>query len=193
MLFTFFTACITFACTNIDDILILTILYTQVRKLKNVFQIIIGQYLGLGILIFLSILGSMGTHLFSKKYIELWGFFPLSLGLHALILNFSRKPDEDPQYSVQIPLHIPAIMLLTLSNGSDNIAVYIPLFSNCTSSESAIILISFILLIGVWCCLGYLLSTHRYLKQLILKYQNILVPFILIFLGASILFKGYLL
>ena len=50
MLFSFFTACFTFVCTNIDDVLILTILYTQVQKSKNIFQIIIGQYLGLGIL-----------------------------------------------------------------------------------------------------------------------------------------------
>ena len=191
MFFSFFTACITFASTNIDDILILTILYTQVRKLKNVFQIIIGQYLGLGILILLSILGSMGAHLFPEKYIGLWGFFPLFLGIRALILHFFKNVDEDSFDSAQIPLHIPAIMFLTLSNGSDNIAVYIPLFSSCTPSESAIILTSFFLLIGVWCCLGYLLSTHRYLKQLILKYQDILVPFILIFLGTSILFRNY--
>lgn len=191
MLFSFFTACFTFVCTNIDDVLILTILYTQVQKSKNIFQIIIGQYLGLGILIILSILGSIGTHFFPGKYIGLWGFLPLFLGLRTLVLHCGKKSDEDFQHTMQIPLHIPMIMFLTLSNGSDNIAVYIPLFSSCTASETTIILISFFLLIGVWCYLGYLLSTHRHLKQLILKYQNILVPFILIFLGISILLKNY--
>lgn len=191
MLFSFFTACFTFVCTNIDDVLILTILYTQVQKSKNIFQIIIGQYLGLGILIILSILGSIGTHFFPGKYIGLWGLLPLFLGLRTLILYCDKKSDEDFQHTMQIPLHIPMIMFLTLSNGSDNIAVYIPLFSSCTASETTIILISFFLLIGVWCYLGYLLSTHRHLKQLILKYQNILVPFILIFLGISILLKSY--
>lgn len=191
MLFSFFTACFTFVCTNIDDVLILTILYTQVQKSKNIFQIIIGQYLGLGILIILSILGSIGTHFFPEKYIGLWGFLPLFLGLRTLILYCGKKSDEDFQHTMQIPLHIPMIMFLTLSNGADNIAVYIPLFSSCTASETTIILISFFLLIGVWCYLGYLLSTHRHLKQLILKYQNILVPFILIFLGISILLKSY--
>ncbi len=191
MFFSFFTACFTFVCTNIDDVLILTILYTQVQKSKNIFQIIIGQYLGLGILIILSILGSIGTHFFPGKYIGLWGFLPLFLGLRTLVLHCGKKSDEDFQHTMQIPLHIPMIMFLTLSNGSDNIAVYIPLFSSCTASETTIILISFFLLIGVWCYLGYLLSTHRHLKQLILKYQNILVPFILIFLGISILLKSY--
>ena len=173
------------------DVLILTILYTQVQKSKNIFQIIIGQYLGLGILIILSILGSIGTHFFPGKYIGLWGFLPLFLGLRTLILYCGKKSDEEFQHTMQIPLHIPMIMFLTLSNGADNIAVYIPLFSSCTASETTIILISFFLLIGVWCYLGYLLSTHRHLKQLILKYQNILVPFILIFLGISILLKSY--
>mgnify|MGYP001829356642 CR=1 FL=1 len=73
MLFSFFTACFTFVCTNIDDVLILTILYTQVQKSKNIFQIIIGQYLGLGILIILSILGSIGTHFFSGKMYWIMG------------------------------------------------------------------------------------------------------------------------
>lgn len=40
MLFSFFTACFTFVCTNIDDVLILTILYTQVQKLKISFKLL---------------------------------------------------------------------------------------------------------------------------------------------------------
>lgn len=75
MLFSFFTACFTFVCTNIDDVLILTILYTQVQKSKNIFQIIIGQYLGLGILIILSILESIGTHFFQENILDYGDFF----------------------------------------------------------------------------------------------------------------------
>ena len=111
------------------------------EKSKNIFQIIIGQYLGLGILIILSILGSIGTHFFPGKCIGLWGFLPLFLGLRTLILYCGKKSDEDFQHTMQIPLHIPMIMFLTLSNGADNIAVYIPLFSSCTASETTISLV----------------------------------------------------
>ena len=66
-----------FATTNIDDIFILLVLFSQVRtevirkegravreKLREKLYIVIGQYLGFSMIIFLSIIGSLSSFSF---------------------------------------------------------------------------------------------------------------------------------
>jgi cadmium resistance protein CadD (predicted permease) len=57
------TAIATFIATNLDDILILTILFTQVNKLFRRRHIVIGQYLGFILLILASLTGFFGSFL----------------------------------------------------------------------------------------------------------------------------------
>ncbi|MDJ0551767.1 MAG: cadmium resistance transporter, partial [Microcystis sp. M49637_WE12] len=55
------TAIAAFIATNLDDILILTILFTQVNKLFRRRHIVIGQYLGFILLILASLTGFFGS------------------------------------------------------------------------------------------------------------------------------------
>jgi cadmium resistance protein CadD (predicted permease) len=61
------TSIASFASTNIDDIFILMILYSQVNEKIKKRDIVIGQYLGIGILVVLSILGAFGLHFLPQK------------------------------------------------------------------------------------------------------------------------------
>lgn len=46
----FLTAVLSFVSTNIDDIFVLMILYTQMENARGMVQIAAGQYLGIGAL-----------------------------------------------------------------------------------------------------------------------------------------------
>ena len=69
MIETIAASIVSFIGTNIDNIFVMVILYVQVGdKLKKA-HIVIGQYLGLGILVGISLLGAYGLHFVPDKYV----------------------------------------------------------------------------------------------------------------------------
>jgi len=87
------TTIISFATTNIDDIFVLMLLYSQLVDKKNKKYIIIGQYLGIGILVVLSILGAFGLQAIPQKYVGWLGVMPIVLGVKAWF-EFQKERKE---------------------------------------------------------------------------------------------------
>ncbi len=95
MLSIIITSIISFVSTNIDDIFVLMVFYTQVNKKMKNQDIIIGQYLGIGILVTLSIIGAVGVNFLPDKYIGALGLLPVILGIKAWI-NYKREKTAVP-------------------------------------------------------------------------------------------------
>lgn len=189
---TFITAVISFASTNIDDIFVLMILYAQVRNFKGIAAVVAGQYLGIGTLAALSILGALGTQLFPPQWIGLLGLLPVFLGIRLWITSRQGQEKEENESAEKIQISIIAVSFLTIANGADNIGVYIPVFSGYRLPDFVIVLAVFAAMIGLWCCLGFALANHPYIRKKIIQYQDIIVPLVLMALGISILAKNYL-
>lgn len=189
---TFLTAVLSFVSTNIDDIFVLMILYSQAQNSKGIVRVIAGQYLGIGALAILSIVGALGTQIFPPQYIGLLGFLPLFLGIRSWIGYWrgQERQEQKPEKKTQISFW--GVSLLTMANGADNIGVYIPVFSGYTLTEFIITLTVFAGMIALWCYLGLSLANYPYIKEKITRYQHILVPAVLIVLGLSILAKNYI-
>ncbi|HWR07083.1 cadmium resistance transporter [Sporomusa sp.] len=75
------TAFVSFVSTNIDDIFVLMIFYSQIGGQLKKRHIIIGQYLGITILLIVSVLGSLGLNLVPQQYTGLLGMVPIVLGI----------------------------------------------------------------------------------------------------------------
>lgn len=193
MIATFFTALLSFISTNIDDIFVLMILYAQVQNSKGIMQIVAGQYLGIGTLVALSILGAFGTQIFPSRYIGLLGFLPLFLGIRSWITYQRRQKSQEQKQQEKSQISFFSVSLLTIANGADNIGVYIPVFSGYTSTDYIITSVVFAGMIALWCYWGLVLVNYPFIKEKIVRYQSILVPVVLIVLGISILVKNYLL
>ena len=185
---TFLTAVLSFVSTNIDDIFVLMVLYTQATDSKAILQVIIGQYLGIGALSVLGIFGALGTQIFPPQYIGLLGFLPLFLGVRTW-MSHQHNPEDQGQ-ETQIGFF--SVFLLTIANGADNIGVYIPVFSGYTLLDIFITLVIFAGMTGLWCYLGLALANYPYIKKNISRYQHILVPLVLMGLGLYILIKNYI-
>lgn len=190
---TFLTAVVSFASTNIDDIFVLMILYAQTQNRRGIIQIIIGQYLGIGCLTALSILGALGTQIIPSKYIGLLGFLPLILGVRAWITYQNQQYAQETEEQKNTQISLISVALLTMANGADNIGVYIPVFSGYSFADFAVTTLVFIFMIAIWCYLGFILISQPYIKRKIEKYQHILVPIVLIALGFAIIAKNYFL
>ncbi len=107
MLETIITAILSFASTNIDDIFVLMILYAQVNEKMKKRDIVLGQYLGIGILVALSILGAFGLHFLPQKYTGALGLLPIALGIKSWVDHQREKKVALPQTEEFIAGHLP--------------------------------------------------------------------------------------
>ena len=80
-----------FVATNIDDIFILMLFFSSPNIQKG--QVVIGQYLGIGMLVIISTVGSLLAFIVPQYLIGLLGLVPISIGIIRLIqLRKSSKP-----------------------------------------------------------------------------------------------------
>lgn len=199
------TAIVAFFATNIDDIFLLTLYFSQVNRTFRREHVILGQYLGFGAIILISTLGYFGTFFISEQWIGLLGFAPIFMGVRRLI---RKEPTvSDPTREVDPVVHVvgrPTNSLLsellnphtygvaavTFANGGDNISIYIPLFANGSLVRMAVMIAVFLVMIGVWCYAGLTLAHHPTIASFIERYGHIVVPFVLIGLGVWILLES---
>src|SRR5260221_8422707 len=86
------TSILAFAATNIDDIFILTLFFGDKRyKTTSVY---FGQYLGIIVLIGVSVMGSLIGNFVDSRYIGLLGLFPIYLALRQFI-RLIKGDNED--------------------------------------------------------------------------------------------------
>lgn len=192
MVVVIFKALIAFISTNMDDIFVLMILYAQVSSKKGWIRIIAGQYLGMGLLTGISIFGAFGMHLLPSKYIGLLGIIPIFLGVRAWI-TYNRRAKEDGNSTQEnASISVLGVTLFTITNGADNIGVYIPVFSRYSMMELVLTSLVFGVMIALWCLIGFKLANYPFIKNKIQKYQHIIVPSVLIVLGLLIILENYL-
>lgn len=82
-----------FIATDIDDIVILTLLFITARTTgrPGSWQIVAGQYLGIGALVLLSAVVAAGLLVVPDEWTGLLGLLPITLGVRAL----RRHDDEE--------------------------------------------------------------------------------------------------
>ena len=72
----------TFAVTNVDDIVVLALLFGRVGgRRRDDWRIVIGQYLGFGAILGAAILATAGLNVVPDHAIAYLGLVPIALGL----------------------------------------------------------------------------------------------------------------
>jgi cadmium resistance transport/sequestration family protein len=188
-----------FIATNADDILILMLFFSQTNSSFRRQHIVVGQYLGFIALVIASLPGFFGGLIIPPAWIGLLGLVPIAIGISNLVNNQEDKPEiqtvSDSKTTAKSLLIAIApqtykVAAVTFANGGDNIGIYVPLFANSNLAELAIICLTFLVLIGVWCYIAYRLTRHKAIAQILTKYGERIVPFVLIGLGIFILLES---
>ena len=185
-------AIVTFTSTNIDDIFVLLGFFADPKfRLR---QIIIGQYLGIGVLYGVSAIASLLALVIPAAYIGLLGFAPIFFGFRRLweLWNGGEAGDNPEDHAKASAGHgnIVAIALVTIANGGDNISVYTPLFATRSAYEVLAIGCIFAVLTAVWLGAAHSLVNHPKLGAPIRRHGHRVVPFVLIALGILILYEA---
>ena len=79
------------------------------------------------------------------------------------------------------------VALVTFANGGDNIGVYVPLFASISILPMILTIIIFMVMIGLWCIIGYFMVSNKIIGYKLQKYGHIILPFVLIFIGLGVL------
>lgn len=170
-----------------DDIIILTVLFSQSVTRKGTMRIVAGQYLGITCLLAVSILGASGAKLLLGQYVGLLGIVPLFLGIRL----WFRRGDGSEDDGFQKELTVFNVALITIANGADNISVYIPVFSNFSLFDFAVTVLIFGIMTGAWCWIGDRVGNFPLLKNAINRHRTTIIPVILMILGLVILGKNF--
>jgi cadmium resistance transport/sequestration family protein len=186
-----------FIATNVDDIIILMLFFSQTNQSFRRQHIIAGQYLGFIALIIASLPGFFGGLLVPRTWIGLLGLLPIAIGISSLL----TKEEDEPE--IQTVSHLSTAKLIaivapqtykvaavTFANGGDNIGIYVPLFASSNLAELAVICLTFLVLIGIWCYVAYRLTRYQAIAKILTEYGKRIVPFVLIGLGIFILLEN---
>lgn len=195
-----------FTATNIDDIVILMLFFAQVNATFRRRHIIAGQYLGFTALIIASLPGFFGGLIVPRPWVGLLGLVPIAIGLSRLINpkndasevqtvagGVAQSPANTNLVSTLASLLNPQtynVAAVTFANGGDNIGIYVPLFASSNLASLGVILSVFFLLVGVWCYVAYQLTRHPAVANVLTRYGDAIVPFVLIGLGIFILLES---
>jgi cadmium resistance protein CadD (predicted permease) len=156
--------------------------------------------LGFGGLVLASLPGFFGSMLLPHSWIGLLGLLPIAIGMSRLFdpdedeaIANGETPTENSWFASSISPQTYSVAAITLANGGDNVGIYVPLFANSAGSELIVILGVFFSLVGVWCYTAYRLTQLPAIAEILARYGDRLVPFVLIGLGVLILLDSHIL
>ena len=201
------TAATAFSATNLDDIFILTLLFSRLDRQLRAVHVVGGQLIGFTLLVLVSLSAYLGRALVPLPWLGLLGLLPISLGVSALLESWTDQgcggdggaeppaalPSPSPAGLPLAPVAggfwapLGAVALLTVANGSDNIGVYLPLFARATAAELGVTLLTFAVGLGLWCLLAWQLTRLPAVAQGLQQQAGWLVPVVLIGLGGVVL------
>ncbi|ODG99257.1 transporter [Nostoc sp. KVJ20] len=193
--------------TTFDDNLYLTAFFGKVNHTFRPKHIIIGEFVGFTALVFASLPGFFGGLVLPEAWIGLLGILPIIIGISHLM---SREEEEETLQAVSVNFTNSAkkkrqkkslvatlkdrqtyrVSAVTIANGGNNIGIYVPLFASSNVPSLAVILCVCYLAIGMWCFVSYNLTRNPVMASVMTRYGRKVFPFVLIYLGLSIMFKS---
>jgi cadmium resistance protein CadD (predicted permease) len=193
--------------TTFDDNIYLTAFFGKVNHVFRPKHIIIGEFVGFTALVLASLPGFFGGLVLPEAWIGLLGILPIVIGISNLM---SRDDNGDTIQDVSVDfrhtvksrrhkkslfatLRDPQtyrVSAVTIANGGNNIGIYVPLFATTNLPSLGVILCICYFTVGVWCLLSYNLTRNPLMAPLMARYGRKIFPFVLIWLGFSIMMKS---
>lgn len=180
-------AVVLFVSTNLDDLFVLLAFFLDpATRLRDV---ILGQYVGIGALVLLSIVASALSLALAPSYVGWLGVLPIAIGIRQLIVLYrGGEPDENGS---PVAGRMLAVAGITVANGGDNIGVYTPVFARSTPAEILTFVAVFAILIALLLLAAHWLVRHPALGTPIRRYGPALSPWVLIAIGVFVIYDSW--
>lgn len=206
-------AIIAFISTNIDDFFVLAAFFSDNSYSKK--TVIIGQYIGMLIIIAVSCIGYIFKMLLPMQWVGILGVLPIMIGSKHIVRYVKNRKryiddniisintsnaitieniDEQKNSTTNIikkivNSKISFVAMVTFSNGGDNLGIYVPLFASLNLSELIFTIVMFLIMVAVWCEIVIFFANNKLTGIIFKKYGKSCFPFVLILLGVYIIIK----
>ncbi|CAM2720012.1 unnamed protein product [Rotaria socialis] len=190
---------------------------SETDSIMESIHVVFGQYLGFSTLLMLSLFGYTISYMLPVKLFGFLGFLIIFFGLNDLrklakdLLKkrkekkqaFERSQDNERVEFIQFESEnitskenltfmgdikqIVKVSLVTIANGNDNIAIYVPIFVQSKSWEIIAYAVGFLIMVGVLCFVCYYFVHYPLIFKFAQKYAQFISPFVFIGLGIYIL------
>lgn len=165
-----------FAATNIDDLIVLTALFSADRPGRG--AVIVGQYLGIATIVAVSVFAAIGLLVVPERWIGLLGVIPIAIGIRGLLCPAEGRP--------VVANGVLGVAGITIANGADNIAVYTPLFRKAGWASLGYVVV-FAILVAVWCGAAGFLVSRPMVARTLERWGHRIVPAVFIAIGLLLL------
>ena len=183
-----------FAATNVDDSLLLLLLFGDRRfRARHVFA---GQAVGIGLLVLISLLVALLALAVPGRWVGLLGLLPIVMGGREVLAR-REGGQEEAIPSATAVTHATAgwrraasVAGLTLANGGDNIGVYAPLFAARPPGQTGLLLAVFAVMLAGWLFGAFYLARRSIFAGRILTLSHQIFPYTLIGVGLFLLIES---
>ena len=194
MLGTIIAGVVTYWSTAIDLLIILMLFFAKVKDKKGVRDIYIGQFLGSGLLILVSLFFAVILHYVpDKRLLGFLGIIPVFFGIKALILGDSdgeKMANEKLKDTNQNNLIKTLIFITIVSCGADNVGLFVPYFISLTLPKLLITLIVFLIMIFLLVFIAQKSVSIPTVGTVLEKYSRWFIGIVYIFIGGSVLIEN---
>jgi cadmium resistance protein CadD (predicted permease) len=194
--------------TTFDDNIYLTGFFSEVNRTFRPKHIVVGELLGFTALISVSLIGFLIGLVIPSNWIGLLGILPILIGLNNLRLLLLNRDDSNDDKSVNLRRNARfhgfqsrrlslwdvirdrqtyQVSAVTISNGGNNLGIYIPLFASSSLQNLAVIIPICYLIVGTWLLMSYHLTRQPGIAFVLSRYAGKLFPFVLMWLGLRII------
>ena len=187
------TSIILYSGTAVDLLIILMLFFAKRKSRKDIINIYLGQFLGSGSLILLSLLFAFVlNYIPSKEILGLLGLIPIFLGLKVWLLGDSdgeaiakeglRKDNKNLIFLVA--------MITFASCGADNIGVFVPYFTTLNLGNLIVTLLTFLVMIYLLVFSAQKLAQVPSVGETLEKYSRWFIAIVYLGLGIYILIEN---
>lgn len=178
-----------FAGTNIDDMVIISLLSASARagRPPKHWQIWAGQYVGFGVLIGASLALGRGLALAPERFLWVLAVLPFGIGVYGLV-NVIRSRRGGEEMKPPSPTRgMYGVAAITIIDGGDDIAAYTPFYATIHTDEIVVSIAVFAVIIAIWCLIGLRISRHKRVAEFIDDFGDWILPVTMVLLGLYVL------
>ena len=166
-----------FVATNIDNLLVLIALFGSPQPSTG--QIIAGQYLGMSVVVAISVLAAARAQ---RRSLTAGSTCWESCHSGSVSAGSYGDTIETPLAVVTSTLGVAAI---AVANGADNVSVYTPVFHE-VGRTTVVYVATFAVLTAVWLTGARFLATRKPIAQLLERWGHWIIPCLFVAIGTTL-------
>ena len=118
------------------------------------------------------------------------GLLPIVLGIWKFLSLVLTREEESENITNAGLKSVLKVSSITIINDGDKISTYILLFSQATGAEIAVYVVTYYILLGIWCFLAFAVLRQKQILRQFQKYADVVIPFLYLGLGIYIVIKS---